>query len=124
LTDDLHEAKERLRQAWHAPSRKATRNGRDVAEAKQALRNAATASGGLGIAWAERTAVQHLGEWAHQSPWQAVLTAFLTGAVVGGRNAVPLYLVARVVDIAAAEATQARNRPTKNARADMTAGAD
>ncbi len=111
MTDELREAKERLRTAWRAPVRPATQNP-DVAQAKEGLRSAANSLTRFGISWGERLAVEQLGEWAHQSPWRAVLTAFLTGAVLGGRDTVALYLITRVVDIAAAESLRTPPRTT------------
>lgn len=111
MIEDLDEAKQRLRTAWGATRPRASRSP-DVAEAKAGLRSAAISLPGFGVAAAERIAVEQLGEWVHQSPWQAVLTAFLTGTVLGGRDAVPLYLITRIIDIAAAESVRARSRNT------------
>ena len=79
---ELAAAKARLRLSLDGSSAPRAEAPGDIATAKQALRRAAhavTLSDGW---WPERW-IRAWPDWIQDSPWQATLTAFLSGAVAG-----------------------------------------
>lgn len=122
MTDDLNEAKRRLRTAWTVPGTRASQN-QDVEQAKKRLRGAAGSLIGGCVSELQRSAAAELAHWVQESPWRSVLTAFATGAVLAGRDAAALYLITRLVDLAAFECLRSRSRNTAAQGASVHAAA-